>query len=41
MKLIPTGIENFKDLMDNDAYYMDKSSYLNGLLFLLDKNNEY
>lgn len=24
MKLVPTGIENFKGLMDKDAYYMDK-----------------
>ena len=26
MKLIPTGIENFKELIDKDYYYVDKTN---------------
>lgn len=28
MKLIPTGIENFKELIDKDAYYVDKTKLI-------------
>ena len=28
MKLIPTGIENFKELIDKDYYYVDKTSLI-------------
>ena len=28
MKLIPTGIENFKELIDKDAYYVDKTKFI-------------
>ena len=27
MKLIPTGIENFKEMIDKNAYYVDKTNY--------------
>ena len=28
IKLIPTGIENFKELIDKDAYYVDKTKFI-------------
>ena len=28
MKLIPTGIENFKELIDKDYYYVDKTNLI-------------
>ena len=28
IKLIPTGIENFKELIDKDAYYVDKTTFI-------------
>ena len=28
MKLIPTGIENFKELIDKNAYYVDKTKFI-------------
>ena len=32
MKLIPTGIEDFKELIDKDAYYVDKSNFISEVL---------
>ena len=32
MKVIPIGIENFKDLMDKDAYYIDKTNFIEDVL---------
>ena len=32
MKLLPTGIENFKELMDNNYYYVDKSDFISDVL---------
>ena len=32
MKLIPTGIENFKELIDKDAYYVDKTNLIEEVL---------
>ena len=28
MKLIPTGIENFKELIDKNTYYVDKTKFI-------------
>ena len=28
MKLIPTGIENFKEMIDKNAYYVDKTNLI-------------
>ena len=28
MKLIPTGIENFKTMIDKNAYYVDKTNLI-------------
>ena len=28
IKLIPTGIEKFKELIDKDAYYVDKTKFI-------------
>ena len=32
MKLIPTGIENFKTMIDKDAYYVDKTNLIEEVL---------
>ena len=32
MKLIPTGIENFKTLIDKNAYYVDKTEFISEVL---------
>lgn len=32
MRLLPTGIENFKELMDNNYYYVDKSDFISDVL---------
>ena len=32
MKLIPTGIENFKELLDNNYYYVDKTKLIEDVL---------
>lgn len=32
MKLIPTGIENFKTLIDKNAYYIDKTNFISEVL---------
>lgn len=32
MKLLPTGIENFKELIDNNYYYVDKSDFISDVL---------
>lgn len=32
MKLIPTGIEDFKELIDKDAYYVDKTNFISEVL---------
>lgn len=32
MKLIPTGIENFKMLIDKNAYYIDKTNFISEVL---------
>ena len=32
MKIVPTGIENFKELIDKDAYYVDKSNLIEEVL---------
>ncbi len=32
MKLVPTGIENFKDMIDKDAYYVDKTDLISNVL---------
>ena len=28
MKLIPAGIENFKEMIDKNAYYVDKTNLI-------------
>jgi hypothetical protein len=37
MKRIPYGVSNFKDLIDEDMYYVDKTSYLE----ILEQNDKY
>ena len=32
MKLIPTGIENFKEIIDKEAYYVDKTNLIQDVL---------
>ena len=32
MKLIPTGIENFKELIDNNYYYIDKTNFISNII---------
>ncbi len=32
MKRIPTGIENFKTLIDKNAYYIDKTNFISEVL---------
>ena len=32
MKLIPIGIENFKEMIDKNAYYVDKTKLIEQLL---------
>ena len=32
MKLIPTGIENFKTMIDKNAYYVDKTNLIENVL---------
>lgn len=32
MKFIPTGIENFKELIDNKYYYVDKTNFINDVI---------
>ena len=32
MKLIPTGIENFKEMIDKNAYYVDKTNLIEKVL---------
>ena len=32
MKLIPTGIENFKTMIDKNAYYVDKTNLIADIL---------
>lgn len=32
MKLLPTGIENFKEWIDNNYYYVDKSDFISDVL---------
>lgn len=32
MKIVPTGIENFKELIDKDAYYVDKTNLIREVL---------
>ena len=32
MELLPAGIENFKELMDNNYYYVDKSDFISDVL---------
>lgn len=32
MKLLPTGIENFKTMIDKSAYYMDKTNFIENVL---------
>ena len=32
MKLLPTGIENFKTMIDKSAYYVDKTNFIEDLL---------
>ena len=32
MKLIPTGIENFKTMIDKKAYYVDKTNLIADIL---------
>lgn len=32
MKLIPTGIENFKTLIDKNAYYIDNTNFISEVL---------
>ena len=32
MKLIPSGIENFKTMLDKDAYYVDKTGLISEVL---------
>ena len=32
MKIVPTGIENFKELIDKDAYYVDKTNLIEEVL---------
>ncbi len=32
MKIVPTGIENFKELIDKDAYYVDKTNLIREIL---------
>lgn len=32
MKLLPTGIENFKELIDNNYYYVDKTNFIADVL---------
>ena len=32
MKLIPTGIENFKEMIDKNAYYVDKTNLIEDVL---------
>ena len=33
MKMLPIGRDNFKDLMDNDLYYVDKTDIIEQLLY--------
>ena len=32
MKLLPTGIENFKMMIDKSAYYVDKTNFIEDVL---------
>lgn len=32
MKLLPTGIENFKTMIDKSAYYVDKTNFIEDVL---------
>ena len=32
MKLLPIGIENFKEIIDKNAYYVDKTNLIQDLL---------
>ena len=32
MKIVPTGIENFKELIDKDACYVDKTNLIEKVL---------
>ena len=32
MKLIPAGIENFKELIDNNYYYIDKTNFISNII---------
>ena len=32
MKKIPIGIDDFKKLMENDAYYVDKTEFISEIL---------
>ena len=35
MKLIPAGIENFKEMIDKNAYYVDKTNLIIDVLSCL------
>ena len=32
MKLVPIGIENFKEMIDKNAYYVDKTNLIENVL---------
>ena len=32
MKLVPIGIENFKEMIDKNAYYVDKTNLIENIL---------
>ena len=33
MKMLPIGRDNFKDIMDNDLYYVDKTNIIEEILY--------
>ena len=35
MKMLPIGIENFKELIDNKYYYVDKTALIKDVYMLL------
>ena len=32
MKVLPIGIENFKEIIDKDVYYIDKSDFISEVM---------
>jgi len=38
MKLIPTGIENFKTMIDKNAYYVDKTNLIADISRIASRN---